>query len=91
MSAEAAVNGIAMEKPFVFKKDDTGKSKKTGRDFRVIELHDPNTLENTSFFVRDHQTINTAGIQFKDKVIASFTMDIMYGRAELVITAIRKG
>lgn len=89
MSAEAAV-GIAMEKPFVFKKDDTGKSKKTGRDFRVIELHDPNTLENTSFFVRDHVNISTHGLQFKDKVIASFQMDIMFGRAELVIMSIRK-
>lgn len=79
-----------LTKEFIFKSDHTGKSKKSGQDFRVIELHDPVTLDNTRFFIRDGQNVSTSGINFGMKVIAAFGMDIVYGRTELVLQSIRK-
>lgn len=79
-----------MTKEFVFKKDETGTSKKSGGSFRVVELHDPTTLENTPFFIREGQNVSTVGIQFKDKVVASFGMDIIYGKAQLVLQSLIK-
>lgn len=79
-----------MQKEFIFKSDHTGVSRKNNRDFRVVELHDPVTLENTRFFIRDGQHVSTSGINFKDKVIALFEMDIMFGKPDVVLQSIRK-
>lgn len=79
-----------LTRDFIFKSDHTGTSKKSGQPYRVIELHDPVSLDNTRFFIRDGQNVSTSGINFGMKVVASFGMDIVYGKTELALQSIRK-
>lgn len=75
----------------IFKRDATIPNKKDqSRPFRVIELLDPNTLDVVSLFVRDGAVINTTGIQFHDTVVASFGMEFLYGKPQMVLKGIDK-
>lgn len=87
----AAMQSMAfLTKEMIFKKDENGTSKKTGNSFRVVELHDPATLDNISLFIREGTFVDTTGIQFKDKVHASFGMDFVFGKPQMVLKDIKK-
>lgn len=77
-------------KQMQFKGENQGKSKKSGNDYHIITLHDPVTLDNIDFFIREGSTVSTHGIQFKDKVQASFGMDFVYGRPQMVLLELKK-
>lgn len=79
-----------LQKEFVFKQVIQGTSKKNGRPYTMIELHDPSTLENSTFFIPDGKNVSTEGIILRDKVAASFEMDIQFGKPQLVLTALIK-
>ena len=84
MSVNQNVSNVTnMKKEFIFKSVNSGTSKKNGRPFVMVELHDPQTLENTSFFIPDGRHIETSQIVFKDNVIAELSMDFAYGRPQL--------
>ena len=91
MSENAAQAQGVMQKEMIFKSENEGTSKKPPyRNFRVIELHDPITLDNVSFFQRDGYIIPTEGLKFKDRVIASVGMDIVYGKLQSILVGLRK-
>jgi len=77
-----------LEKEMIFKKDESGKGK-SGRPFRVVELHDPQSLENVPCFIQEGTFVDTTGIMFKDRVTASFGMDIVFGRPQMVLKSIK--
>lgn len=81
-----------MEQAMVFKKDFTGVTKNGGRPFRTIELHDPLTLENTTFFLNENlmDNIDTSGIKFKDKVVATFQVGNFNGQPRLDLVGLKK-
>jgi hypothetical protein len=73
----------------LFLKDFTGKSKKPPfNDFRLIELHDPETLENVSYFLPSDSTIPKGIFQLKQKVQATFGKQVMFGEAKLVLKSL---
>lgn len=76
-----------MQKIMIFKNRNSGTSKKTGNSYDIVTLHDPDTLENIDCFIRNHEVL-TDGIDFKDEVIATFGMDIIFGKPQMVLTAI---
>lgn len=80
----------AMVKQFIFKTGNSGTSKKSGKEYCMIELHDPETLENSQFFQREGKFINFTGIGFKDKVEAGFEMGVFNGRPALELSTLRK-
>lgn len=69
-------------KEMLFKQDRTGTSKK-GNPYRIITLHDPETLENIEFFVEVDSPISTTGLKLKDKVKASFELGFQFGRPQM--------
>lgn len=77
-------------KQLVFKQEVTGTARKTGKPFRMVELHDPRSLENTKFFLREGSSVNAHGLAFGDKVLASFSAEILYGKMEFVLDALQK-
>lgn len=82
------VNLIKQE--FLFKSEMSGTSKKTGNSYHSIELHDPNSLENMSFFLEPGNSLNTTGILFRDKVIAEFAMEFKFGKLQPVLKNLKK-
>jgi len=56
----------------------------------MIELHDPSTLENVSFFIREGSSVSTTGINFKDRVLASFGMEVVYGKLQPALHQLKK-
>lgn len=80
----------AIKKEMIFKQAVEGTSKRSNKPYRMVELHDEKTLENTKFFLREGSTVNTSGLQFKDRVIATFTAEMMFGRMEFVLDALEK-
>lgn len=79
-----------MTQDFLFKEDQQGTSKKTGKPFRILTLHDPVTLDNAEFFLDEESPISTNGFKLRDKVRASFTMQMRWGKLTTVITALEK-
>lgn len=77
-------------KEFVFKGANSGISRKSGRPYATVELHDPSTLENTTFFLNEGQTVSTDGINFRDKVAASLEVTISNGRPAFILHGIKK-
>ena len=75
---------------YLFKKDYQGIGKKSNKAFRLIELHDVQTLDNTSFFLPEDTKIPVNGFQTRDKVEGSFVMEILYGEPKLVLQSLRK-
>jgi hypothetical protein len=76
---------------YLFKKDFTGKGKKPPyNDFRLIELHNSETLENTTFFVDVEAPIKTTDLKLRDCVEAAFSMKVLYGEAKLVLESLKK-
>lgn len=80
----------AIKKEFVFKQAVEGTSKRSNKPYRMVELHDPKTLENTKFFLREGSTVNTTGLNFRDRVLATFSADITFGRLEFVLESLEK-
>lgn len=66
-------------KEFLFKSSNSGTSRRTGKEYSMIELHDVSTLENTNFFLEPGQDIPTDGFNLKDKVEAKLEMTILAG------------
>ncbi|MDO3682095.1 hypothetical protein [Paenibacillus ehimensis] len=75
---------------FLFKGEMSGTSKKSGNPYRSIELHDPNSLENMSFFLDPGNSVNTTGIQFRDKVFAEFAMEFRFGKLQPILKNLKK-
>lgn len=75
---------------FTFKEFMTGTSKKTGKPFYMVQLHDFVTLENMNFFLQPDSNVSTNGINFKDKVRASFSMQFQFGELKPVLQSIVK-
>lgn len=84
-----SMNGATV-KQMVFKEENKGTSKKSGNPFHMIVLHDPETLENISFFLRDGSRVSAEGLKFKDKVNATFTMEFEFGRLQPVLQSLAK-
>lgn len=84
-----SMNGTTV-KQMVFKEETKGTSKKSGKDFHMLVLHDPETLENISFFLREDSSVTAEGIKFKEKVNATFTMEFEYGRLQPVLQSLTK-
>lgn len=79
-----------IKQEFLFKGEMSGTSKKSGRPYHQVELHDPNTLENMSFFLEQNSSVNTTGILFRDKVVAEFSMEFRFGNLQPVLQKIQK-
>ena len=75
---------------FLFKGSNSGTSRKSGKPYSMIELHDVASLENTNFFLEPDQVVNTEGIKFKDKVEATLEMTIQNGRPGFKLIALAK-
>lgn len=78
-----------MKQTMVFKKDYTGTSR-AGQPFRTIELHDPVTLDNTTFFIQAGVLIDSTGINFRDKVEAELQMGTYNGKPTLNLIGLKK-
>lgn len=74
----------------IFKSTFSGKSKNTQQPFTMIELHDPETLENAKFFLRDGQQIDTSTLKFKEKITVKFEMGIQNGQPRMELAALSK-
>lgn len=79
-----------MEKRYLFKNEFSGTSKKTGNAFRTVELHDPVTLENTTFFHDVNVPLDTTGLRFKDPVIVVHGVQNYQGKPNLTLVTIKK-
>lgn len=86
----SSISGNVMQQDFLFKDDNAGTSKKTGRPYRILQLHDQATLDNVDFFLDEDSTISTEGFKLKDKVKASFTMQLRFGKLTPVIVQLQK-
>ena len=84
------ITNNVIEQEFLFKNDNSGISKKTGKPYRMLQLHDQSTLENVDFFLDEESTISTEGLKLKDKVKASFAMQSKYGKFTPVIVQLQK-
>jgi uncharacterized protein YqjF (DUF2071 family) len=84
------VSSQLMVKEMVFKSENQGTSKKNGRDYHMIELHDPVSLDNINLFIRPENPVSTNGIQFKDKVTAYFGMEFIFGKPQMVLQSLTK-
>jgi hypothetical protein len=82
--------GTVAAQEFIFKGESRGTSKKSGQAYHMIELHDPSTLENVSFFIREGSSVSTTGINFKDRVLASFGMEVVYGKLQPALHQLKK-
>jgi hypothetical protein len=87
MSVLAAGVG-QLQEIFVFKGENKGTSKKSNKDFHIVTLHDPKTLENVDFFLRPGSEVSTDGINFRDEVIATFGMEVIFGKLQPVLRAL---
>ncbi|MCL6664554.1 hypothetical protein [Paenibacillus amylolyticus] len=79
-----------MAKEFLFKSSNSGTSRKSGKPYSMIELHDVASLENTNFFLEPDQSISTDGFRLKDKVEATLEMTIQNGRPGFKLVALTK-
>lgn len=86
----SSLQGNIMTQDFLFKDDNAGISKKSGKAYRILTLHDPKTLDNVDFFLDGDCTISTEGFQIKDKVKAAFTMELRFGKLQPVIVQLTK-
>ena len=84
------ITNNVIEQEFLFKNANSGISKKTGKPYRMLQLHDQSTLENVDFFLDEESTISTEGLKLKDKVKASFAMQLKYGNFTPVIVQLQK-
>lgn len=78
------------QKEMLFKSFTEGTGRKTGKPYRMVELHDPVSLDNVQFFLDDSSTVSVDGLQLRDKVIATFGMDVRYGRVQPVLQSLKK-
>lgn len=83
-----AVGVGQLQQVFVFKGENKGTSKKSGNEFHIVTLHDPETLDNVDFFLRPGSQVSTVGINFKEEVIATFGMEVVYGKLQPVLKAL---
>lgn len=87
---QVATNVNVIQQEFLFKQVMTGTGKKSGKPFTMVELHDPATLENMNFFLQPDSKVSTFGINFRDKVLAAFTMQFQFGELKPVLQSIVK-
>lgn len=78
-----------MQKKFIFKSRRQGTSRNDNQ-YHMIELHDPKSLENTTFFVQEGVTIDSTIFTFKDEVMADLDMEIRNGKPEFVLIGLSK-
>jgi len=76
--------------PFIFKQSQKGTSKTSGRPYHIVELHDPNSLENVKFFLPPESTIDTSSMIFKDKVSATIQPTFKDGKIEQALVSLKK-
>lgn len=79
-----------MEKVYQFRELFSGNAKKDNKPFRILKLHDPETLEPAEFFLNDTVAISTVGIVRKDFVLVHHELQQMNGRQSLVVTTMNK-
>lgn len=79
-----------MEKSYVFKSYREGTTKASGKPYKMLELHDPNTLENTTYYLKEHQVINHTTYKLHDKVTVTHGIETFNGKAQLTVEAMRK-
>lgn len=79
-----------MEQQFLFKSSFTGTKKNSTEQFTIIELHDPLTLENITFFPPVN-SINTNGMVLKTPVKATLQMSVFNGKPTMVLNSLVKG
>lgn len=78
-----------MEKKMIFKQQLKGDSKKTNQPYHMIELHDPETLENTMFTINPVGKVDASRIPFRSSVIAVLGMSTYGGRPQLTLEALK--
>lgn len=78
------------EKVMIYKDEKKDISKKSNKPYHVLELHDPETLENVRFFLKEDTTVNTDGLKFKDKVKVEFVMSFQFGQLQPMISKLTK-
>lgn len=86
----STVTGTTFVQDFLFKGDESGISKKNGNEWRRLTLHDPATLDNLDFFLDESSEVTTAGLKLKDKVQATMTMALRFGRLQPVVLSVVK-
>lgn len=80
-----------MEKNYVFKNKHTGTSKSTKKPFTMVELHDPITLENTTYFLQDGVEIpDLDSFKIKDKVAATLDIGVFNGKTVVNLLGLKK-
>lgn len=79
-----------MLKNYIVKQAAEGTSKKSGNKYRMVELHDPTTLENTVYYLRDNQQhIDLKPLSFKQEVLVTHGIETFNGQAKLTIESIQ--
>lgn len=79
----------SMNKSYIFKEGNAGTSKQN-KPFNMVELHDPETLENTKFFVKPEISLDSSKFNRHDKVTAHLAMGIYNGRPNLELVGLTK-
>jgi len=79
----------SMNKGYIFKEGNKGLSKQQ-KPFNMVELHDPETLENTKFFVKPDVPLDPSIFKRHDKVTAHLAMGIYNGRPNLELVGLTK-
>jgi hypothetical protein len=67
-----------------------GTGKESKKPFTILKLHDPVTLQNADFFLREDHGLNIDQFKFKDKLAVDFGMEIQYGKPQTVIKTVTK-
>lgn len=79
-----------MPKLYKFKEDTGWKSGKNNKPYRIITVHDPETLENMQFFINAGQDIDTSELTFKDDCQIVTGITVIGGRAIPTLEMVQK-
>lgn len=78
-----------MEQEMVFKSYHEGESRNNNK-WRKVTLHDPTTLDNADFFLKDEVSLDKNQFKFKDKVIARVGMEVYNGTPRMALIGLKK-
>lgn len=80
-----------MKKNYLFKSYTEGTGKTSHKPFRILELHDIDTLENTQFFIpQGHSLPALPTLKLKDAVEIEHGITVFNGRPNMTVETISK-
>lgn len=80
-----------MNKTYLFKSYHEGTGKTSKKPFRILELHDQQSLENTQYFLQESQELPALiSLKFKDSVDVVHGIAVFNGKPNMTIESIVK-